>query len=150
MMQTSESYMKVLIALIQQCLNAERHSSWHCRWLGMFCSNFCSLQTESANCTNSTVFERREVFILALSMMWHVLFEQKESAAPKGKAYKMNWVEGVFMTCLLNIWGVMLFLRLTWVIGEAGKVPTFQHCSDQYWMGSNGNVHLQSKQCDCN
>ena len=45
---------------------------------------------------------------------------QKESAAPKGKAYKMNWVEGVFMTCLLNIWGVMLFLRLTWVIGEAG------------------------------
>jgi hypothetical protein len=38
----------------------------------------------------------------------------------KGKAYKMNWVEGVFMTCLLNIWGVMLFLRLTWVIGEAG------------------------------
>lgn len=35
--------------------------------------------------------------------------------------YKMNWVEGVFMTCLLNIWGVMLFLRLTWVIGEAGR-----------------------------
>jgi solute carrier family 12 sodium/potassium/chloride transporter 2 len=33
----------------------------------------------------------------------------------------MNWVEGVFMTCLLNIWGVMLFLRLTWVIGEAGE-----------------------------
>jgi solute carrier family 12 sodium/potassium/chloride transporter 2 len=33
----------------------------------------------------------------------------------------MGWVEGVFMTCLLNIWGVMLFLRLTWVIGEAGK-----------------------------
>ena len=25
------------------------------------------------------------------------------------------------MTCLLNIWGVMLFLRLTWVIGQAGE-----------------------------
>jgi hypothetical protein len=24
------------------------------------------------------------------------------------------------MKCLLNIWGVMLFLRLTWVIGQAG------------------------------
>lgn len=42
-----------------------------------------------------------------------------EKGAIKGQ-YKMNWVEGVFMTCLLNIWGVMLFLRLTWVIGEAG------------------------------
>ena len=24
------------------------------------------------------------------------------------------------MPCLLNIWGVMLFLRLTWVVGHAG------------------------------
>jgi hypothetical protein len=29
------------------------------------------------------------------------------------------------MTCLLNIWGVMLFLRLTWVIGEAGDGHNF-------------------------
>ena len=40
----------------------------------------------------------------------------------KGKAIKFGWVEGVFMRCLLNIWGVMLFLRLTWVIGQAGMV----------------------------
>ena len=26
------------------------------------------------------------------------------------------------MPCLLNIWGVMLFLRLTWVIGQAGII----------------------------
>lgn len=26
------------------------------------------------------------------------------------------------MRCLLNIWGVMLFLRLSWVVGEAGNV----------------------------
>ena len=26
------------------------------------------------------------------------------------------------MNCLLNIWGIMLFLRVTWVIGEAGLV----------------------------
>ena len=33
---------------------------------------------------------------------------------------KFGWFEGVFMRCLLNIWGVMLFLRLTWVVGHAG------------------------------
>ncbi len=33
---------------------------------------------------------------------------------------KFGWVDGVYMRCLLNIWGVMLFLRLTWVVGEAG------------------------------
>lgn len=26
------------------------------------------------------------------------------------------------MRCLLNIWGVMLFLRLSWVVGQAGKI----------------------------
>ena len=33
---------------------------------------------------------------------------------------KFGWFEGVYMRCLLNIWGVMLFLRLTWVVGHAG------------------------------
>ncbi|XP_043223696.1 solute carrier family 12 member 3-like isoform X1 [Amphibalanus amphitrite] len=40
----------------------------------------------------------------------------------KGKVIKFGWIEGVYMRCLLNIWGVMLFLRLTWVVGEAGIV----------------------------
>lgn len=41
--------------------------------------------------------------------------------ASAGKAqYKMGWKQGVLMRCLLNIWGVMLFLRLTWVVGQAG------------------------------
>ncbi|XP_076054160.1 bumetanide-sensitive sodium-(potassium)-chloride cotransporter-like isoform X1 [Oratosquilla oratoria] len=38
----------------------------------------------------------------------------------KGKVIKFGWLEGVYMRCLLNIWGVMLFLRLTWVVGQAG------------------------------
>ncbi|CAB4060327.1 SLC12A2 [Lepeophtheirus salmonis] len=37
-----------------------------------------------------------------------------------GSVIKFGWIEGVYMRCLLNIWGVMLFLRLTWVIGQAG------------------------------
>jgi K-Cl cotransporter len=40
----------------------------------------------------------------------------------KGKIVKFGWLEGVLMRCLLNIWGVMLFLRLSWVIGQAGFV----------------------------
>lgn len=36
--------------------------------------------------------------------------------------YDLIRLEGVFMRCLLNIWGVMLFLRLTWVIGQAGLI----------------------------
>ena len=33
---------------------------------------------------------------------------------------KLGWIKGVYVKCLLNIWGVMLFLRLTWVVGQAG------------------------------
>ncbi|KAB7494820.1 Bumetanide-sensitive sodium-(potassium)-chloride cotransporter [Armadillidium nasatum] len=40
----------------------------------------------------------------------------------KGKIVKFGWMEGVLMPCLLNIWGVMLFLRLSWVVGEAGVI----------------------------
>ncbi|XP_057664509.1 bumetanide-sensitive sodium-(potassium)-chloride cotransporter isoform X1 [Diorhabda carinulata] len=34
--------------------------------------------------------------------------------------FKFGWIQGVFIRCLLNIWGVILFLRLTWVVGQAG------------------------------
>ena len=33
---------------------------------------------------------------------------------------KLGWIKGVYVKCLLNIWGVMLFLRLSWVVGQAG------------------------------
>ncbi|XP_076356125.1 solute carrier family 12 member 2-like isoform X2 [Tachypleus tridentatus] len=35
-------------------------------------------------------------------------------------AVKFGWIQGVFVRCLLNIWGVMLFIRLSWVVGQAG------------------------------
>ncbi|KAL9698244.1 hypothetical protein quinque_001685 [Culex quinquefasciatus] len=37
-------------------------------------------------------------------------------------AIKFGWIKGVLMRCLLNIWGVMLFLRLSWVVGQAGII----------------------------
>lgn len=36
------------------------------------------------------------------------------------KVIKLGWIQGVLIPCLLNIWGVMLFLRLAWVIAQAG------------------------------
>ncbi|XP_063680874.1 solute carrier family 12 member 2-like isoform X2 [Bolinopsis microptera] len=35
-------------------------------------------------------------------------------------ALKLGWIQGVLVRCLLNIWGVMLFIRISWVVGNAG------------------------------
>ena len=46
--------------------------------------------------------------------------EIKEVSTKPGKVIKLGWMQGVLMKCMLNIWGVMLYLRLTWVVGQAG------------------------------
>ncbi|XP_063368226.1 bumetanide-sensitive sodium-(potassium)-chloride cotransporter-like [Cydia amplana] len=33
-------------------------------------------------------------------------------------------LQGVLIPCLLNIWGVMLFLRISWIVGQAGTLVT--------------------------
>jgi len=48
--------------------------------------------------------------------------EENQVESKKGKVVKFGWLDGVFMRCLLNIWGVMLFLRLTWVVGQGGLI----------------------------
>ncbi|XP_031434224.1 solute carrier family 12 member 2 isoform X2 [Clupea harengus] len=45
----------------------------------------------------------------------------KEAADSKGVT-KFGWVKGVLVRCMLNIWGVMLFIRMTWIVGQAGIV----------------------------
>lgn len=37
------------------------------------------------------------------------------------------------MRCLLNIWGVMLFLRLTWVIGQCGICKLYRQIHIMSW-----------------
>ncbi|XP_066557497.1 solute carrier family 12 member 1 [Amia ocellicauda] len=46
--------------------------------------------------------------------------ETGEQVAAKGGFVKFGWVKGVLVRCMLNIWGVMLFIRLSWVFGQAG------------------------------
>ncbi|XP_056287853.1 solute carrier family 12 member 2 isoform X2 [Pseudoliparis swirei] len=43
----------------------------------------------------------------------------KEAADSKG-VVKFGWVKGVLVRCMLNIWGVMLFIRMSWIVGQAG------------------------------
>ena len=33
---------------------------------------------------------------------------------------KFGWIEGVLIRNMLSIWGVMLFLRISWVVALAG------------------------------
>ncbi|XP_050079227.1 bumetanide-sensitive sodium-(potassium)-chloride cotransporter-like [Anopheles maculipalpis] len=37
---------------------------------------------------------------------------------------RLGWIQGVLIPCLLNIWGVMLFLRLSWIVSLAGILET--------------------------
>ncbi|XP_022069113.1 solute carrier family 12 member 2 isoform X2 [Acanthochromis polyacanthus] len=43
----------------------------------------------------------------------------KEAADSKG-VVKFGWIKGVLVRCMLNIWGVMLFIRMSWIVGQAG------------------------------
>ncbi|XP_028043473.1 bumetanide-sensitive sodium-(potassium)-chloride cotransporter [Bombyx mandarina] len=58
----------------------------------------------------------------------HLITEEEEktqnprdtkSPTPAG-GIKLGWIQGVLIPCLLNIWGVMLFLRISWVVSQAG------------------------------
>ncbi|EYC27956.1 hypothetical protein Y032_0008g268 [Ancylostoma ceylanicum] len=40
----------------------------------------------------------------------------------KESEVKFGWIEGVFVRCLQNIIGVILYIRLSWVVGQAGIV----------------------------
>ncbi|XP_059802029.1 solute carrier family 12 member 1 isoform X2 [Hypanus sabinus] len=39
---------------------------------------------------------------------------------PENELVRFGWIKGVLVRCMLNIWGVMLFIRLSWIVGQAG------------------------------
>lgn len=46
---------------------------------------------------------------------------QRDTKSPTpAVGIKLGWIQGVLIPCLLNIWGVMLFLRISWVVAQAG------------------------------
>ncbi|XP_008334684.1 solute carrier family 12 member 2 isoform X1 [Cynoglossus semilaevis] len=46
--------------------------------------------------------------------------EEAAAKEAKGGTVKFGWVKGVLIRCMLNIWGVMLFIRMSWIVGQAG------------------------------
>ncbi|XP_055010456.1 solute carrier family 12 member 1 isoform X2 [Boleophthalmus pectinirostris] len=46
--------------------------------------------------------------------------ESNPPVDPNEGVVKFGWIRGVLVRCMLNIWGVMLFIRLSWVFGQAG------------------------------
>uniref|UniRef100_A0A6I8SVB0 Solute carrier family 12 member 1 n=1 Tax=Xenopus tropicalis TaxID=8364 RepID=A0A6I8SVB0_XENTR len=46
--------------------------------------------------------------------------EANKEEGEKGGFVKFGWIKGVLVRCMLNIWGVMLFIRLSWIVGQAG------------------------------
>ena len=68
-------------------------------------------------------------------------FQTENEEAVSASGFKFGWIQGefnlrtklcgldynnkhfcigVYVRCLLNIWGVMLFLRMSWIIAHAG------------------------------
>ena len=47
------------------------------------------------------------------------LIEEDPKVKQRG-TLKFGWVKGVLVPCLLNIWGVILYLRLPLLTGQAG------------------------------
>ncbi|RZB40153.1 solute carrier family 12 member 4 [Asbolus verrucosus] len=46
-------------------------------------------------------------------------------ARPAGGGARMGTLIGVYLPCIQNIFGVILFIRLTWVVGTAGALQGF-------------------------
>ncbi|VDK88951.1 unnamed protein product, partial [Litomosoides sigmodontis] len=50
---------------------------------------------------------------------------EREIAQKAIKKVQMGTIMGVYLPCMQNIFGVLFFIRLTWIIGTAGIVQAF-------------------------
>uniref|UniRef100_A0A663MRS5 Solute carrier family 12 member 2 n=2 Tax=Athene cunicularia TaxID=194338 RepID=A0A663MRS5_ATHCN len=76
--------------------------------------------------------ERPDVCLLFITLTpFEDGYANGEEGTPAGEAaatytpdskgvVKFGWIKGVLVRCMLNIWGVMLFIRLSWIVGQAG------------------------------
>nr|XP_020668382.1 solute carrier family 12 member 3-like [Pogona vitticeps] len=46
--------------------------------------------------------------------------KDEEDEEPEPEPVRFGWVTGVMIRCMLNIWGVILYLRLPWITAQAG------------------------------
>ncbi|XP_073706976.1 solute carrier family 12 member 3 [Garra rufa] len=46
--------------------------------------------------------------------------DEDEPIEPPPEPTRFGWAQGVMIRCMLNIWGVILYLRLPWITAQAG------------------------------
>ncbi|XP_054475545.1 solute carrier family 12 member 3 [Anoplopoma fimbria] len=46
--------------------------------------------------------------------------DEEDQKEPPLEPTRFGWVQGVMIRCMLNIWGVILYLRLPWITAQAG------------------------------
>uniref|UniRef100_A0A8C3C2W3 Solute carrier family 12 member 3 n=1 Tax=Cairina moschata TaxID=8855 RepID=A0A8C3C2W3_CAIMO len=51
--------------------------------------------------------------------------EEGPGRAPAPEPVRFGWVKGMMIRCMLNIWGVILYLRLPWITAQAGTALTW-------------------------
>uniref|UniRef100_A0A674K4T9 Solute carrier family 12 member 2 n=1 Tax=Terrapene triunguis TaxID=2587831 RepID=A0A674K4T9_9SAUR len=89
----------------------------------------CRHLHSSARCFRALMVPMLRVAPLPSS--FHDGYANGEEGTPPGEAdatyaadskgiVKFGWIKGVLVRCMLNIWGVMLFIRLSWIVGQAG------------------------------
>ena len=61
-------------------------------------------------------FQKYEIIIF--------FFSGDPDAKPPEKA-NLGTLMGVYLPCIQNIFGVILFIRMTWIVGTAGAVQGF-------------------------
>ncbi|XP_029952090.1 solute carrier family 12 member 3 isoform X2 [Salarias fasciatus] len=46
--------------------------------------------------------------------------DEDQPEEPSSQPARFGWIQGVMIRCMLNIWGVILYLRLPWITAQAG------------------------------
>lgn len=67
----------------------------------------------------------KEVFIVFQGWCWHNREAGFSVSLCSFQSPSMGTLMGVYLPCMQNIFGVILFLRLTWMVGTAGVLQSF-------------------------
>ncbi|XP_043935038.1 solute carrier family 12 member 3 [Protopterus annectens] len=51
--------------------------------------------------------------------------DEESNAKAAEEPVRFGWIKGVMIRCMLNIWGVILYLRLPWITAQAGIALTW-------------------------
>uniref|UniRef100_A0AAR2LR03 Solute carrier family 12 member 10, tandem duplicate 1 n=1 Tax=Pygocentrus nattereri TaxID=42514 RepID=A0AAR2LR03_PYGNA len=80
------------------------------------------------NATATGRLRRSRPSLETLRKAFEVSSRYHEENGAEGKTtepVRFGWVTGVMIRCMLNIWGVILFLRLSWITSQAGILLTW-------------------------